>query len=62
MKPLIIALFITFKSKPLSLQLGMQIIRSLLVVSLLGASPAIYAKRLPLEKLNLPDGFVIEKR
>ena len=61
MKPLIIALFITFKSKPLSLQLGMQIIRSLLVVSLLGASPAIYAKRLPLEKLNLPDGFVIEK-
>ncbi|MDB2542261.1 PQQ-dependent sugar dehydrogenase [Pseudomonadales bacterium] len=61
MKPFIIALFITFKSKPLSLQLGMQIIRSLLVVSLLGASTAIYAKRLPLEKLNLPEGFVIEK-
>ena len=39
----------------------MQIIRSLLVVSLLGASTAIYAKRLPLEKLNLPEGFVIEK-
>ena len=39
----------------------MQIIRFLLMSSLLGASPAIYAKRLPLEKLNLPDGFVIEK-
>ena len=61
MKRAIIPLFIAFQSKLSTRQLDKNTALTLLLGSLLGASAAVDAKPLPLSKLNLPDGFVIEQ-
>jgi len=61
MKPFIIALLVVLRSKLAHWQWDKITIGHVLLLSLLGGINNAQAKSLPLGKLNLPDGFVIEK-